>query len=128
MDLSEAYATLASPSEPSRGASTRLMHDEVERTRATAVAPTLNQPAPQLPVPSKPPIVQQQAPDKHKELRKLVIYAMVVTLGLAIHYVCHDWLTRYLSKAYLSESSEQLAKACYPACVIAAIWCIRNMK
>lgn len=123
MDINDAYAMLTSPSEPTRGASARLMHDEVERSRAVPPPPKQLAVAPPKPQPAPAP-----QPDKHKELRKLVMYAMVVTLGLAFHFVCSDWLTRYLSKAYLSEASEQIAKLCYPASVLAAIWCIRNMK
>lgn len=129
LELGEAYGVTAQPAEPSRGASTRLVHDEAERLRLSAA-----------PAPPPPPPPQPAAPRSHaaapppppaercREMRKVLLYALVVALGLALHYVASDWLTRYLAKAYLSESSEQLAKLCYPAGVAAAIWALRNWK
>lgn len=138
LELGEAYGIVPqSPSEPSRGASARMLHEEVERTRvAEVVKPTV--PA-VVTLPSQPlinnthVIAKQQvavvAPDNRwKDMKKLVLYALVVCLGLALHYVLNDWLTRYISTAYLSESSEQLAKLCYPASILAVLWIIRSWK
>ena len=126
MDLNEAYSLML-PSEPSRGQSTRLVYDESERQRVSS-------PAAALPLPPAviPPQTQQKKaappPDKYREARKIALYAFIIALGLALHFTASDWLTRYLSKAYLSDTSEQIAKVCYPASVAACIWIIKSWK
>jgi hypothetical protein len=127
MDLHEAYSMM-SPSDPTRGQSARLVHEETERLRVSA---PVAQPLP-LP-PAVVPMGQQKRapappPDKYREARKIALYALIVALGLAFHHVAADWLTRYLEKAYLSENSEQVAKLCYPASVAALIWVLRTWK
>ena len=132
-DLSEAYS-LMSPSEPARGESTRMVYDEAERMRVSS-PPT--QPLPVAPIAPAPlNIAQPQqrkaaataAPDRMREMRKILLYALIVLLGLALHHVLSDWLTRYLAKAYLSENAEMAAKLCYPACVLALIWILRTYR
>jgi len=138
-DLNEAYS-LMSPSEPSRGESTRMVYDEAERMRVSS-PPT--QPLPVAPITQAPlNIAQPQVaaqmkakaaaaaagPDRMREMRKILLYALIVLLGLALHHVLSDWLTRYLAKAYLSENAEQAAKLCYPACVLALIWILRTYR
>lgn len=138
LELGEAYGIVPqAPSEPSRGASARMLHEEVERTRVAAVAaPPAVVTLPAQPlinnthvVATKQAVVSPVAPDNRwKDMKKLVLYALVVCLGLSLHYVLNDWLTRYISTAYLSESSEQLAKLCYPASILAVIWIVRSWK
>ena len=135
LDLGVAYGIVPqAPSEPSRGASARMLHEEVERTRVAAVAAP-----PSVVTLSAQPLINNThvvakasaaAPvpagdGRWKDMKKLVMYALVVCLGMALHYVCHDWLTRYISTAYLSESSEQLSKLCYPASIVATLWIVR---
>ena len=133
ISLDEAYGPAQQPAEPTRGASARMVHEEIERTRVAAVAA----PAPPSAViltpppsskPAKVAVAESFDAGTKRDLKKLVLYALVVTLGLALHYVCNDWLTQYLSKAYLSESSEQIAKICYPASIVAVMWIIRTWK
>lgn len=127
MDLHEAYS-LMSPSEPSRGASTRMVHEETERLR---VAQPPAQPLPPSPQPQQfnQPARKPVLPvDKHREARKIALYALIIVLGLAIHHIASDWLTQYLAKAYLSENMEMVAKLCYPACIAALIWIVRTAR
>lgn len=138
LDLGEAYGTVPqAPSEPSRGASARMLHEEVERTRvATAVAPShpaiVTLPAQPLinntHTVAKQPVVAAAPDGRWKDMKKFLMYALVVCLGLSLHFVCNDWLTRYIATAYLSESSEQLAKLCYPASILAVLWIVRSWK
>lgn len=127
MDLHEAYS-LMSPSEPSRGASTRLVHEETERLRVS------QPPAQPLPIQQQPQqfnAAQRKAavmPDKYREARKIALYALIIVLALALHHVASDWLTQYLAKAYLSDNMEMAAKLCYPACIAALIWIVRTSK
>lgn len=129
LGLEEAYSMMM-PSEPSRGASTRMVHDETERLRVS------QPPAQPLPVMAQP--MQQQAPakravaaapvDKYREARKILQYALIIVLGLALHHVSSEWLAKYLTTAYLSENGELVAKLCYPASVAACIWILRTWK
>lgn len=125
MDLHEAYS-LMSPSEPSRGASTRLVHEETERLRVAQppAQPLPTQPHPLNQAARKPVVVV----DKYREARKIGLYALIIVLGLSIHHVASDWLTQYLAKAYLSENMEVVAKLCYPASIAALIWIVRTTK
>ncbi len=115
------------PAEPSRGASTRLTHDETERLRVSA--------PPAQPLPVAPQPMQQgfaarpaakKAPAATQELRKYLLYALIIALGLALHHVFSEMLAKYLSTAYLSETGELVAKLCYPACLGACIWILRT--
>lgn len=132
LGLEEAYSMMV-PSEPSRGASTRMVHDETERLR---VAQPPAQPIPVAPQPMQQsfsqPAARKAVPapagDKARETRKILLYALIVLLGLAMHHVSSDWLAKYLSTAYLSDNSEQIAKLCYPASVAAGIWILRSWK
>lgn len=127
MDLNEAYSMM-SPSEPSRGASARMVHEETERLRVSA-PPTIPLPPAHQPAsaqPAKP--VAAASGDRHKEAKKIAVYALIVALGLALHHTALEWLTGYISKAYLSDNWEQIAKLCYPAMIAACIWIIRTHK
>jgi len=130
LGIDEAYSAML-PSEPSRGASTRLVHDEAERLRVSAPPA---QPLPVVPQPlqqgfAAPRAAAPPAPaDKHREARKILLYALIVFLGLALHHVASEFLTKYLSTAYLSDNGELVAKLCYPASVAACIWILRKWK
>lgn len=138
LELGEAYGVVQQPQEPSRGASTRLVHEEAERLRVSAPPsvplPPVQQPPltvqlqPPAPRARQPAPAAPSPPDRWREMRKVLLYALVVALGLALHHVASDWLTRYIAGAYLTESSEQLAKLCYPASVAASIWVLRTWR
>lgn len=127
LGLDEAYSMMQ-PAEPSRGASTRLAHDETERLRVSAPPA---QPLPVQPQPMQQGFARPAAPKKaastaSAELRKYMLYALIIALGLALHHVASELLGKYLATAYLSENGELIAKLCYPASVAAAIWVLRS--
>lgn len=62
---------------------------------------------------------------RRRDMVKVVVMVLMVTAALASHSVLSDFLSEYLASAYLSPGWERVAKACYPASVLAAIWCLK---
>jgi hypothetical protein len=62
---------------------------------------------------------------RRREMIKVTVMVLMVTAALATHSVFSDFLTEYLASAYLSPSWERVAKLCYPASVLATIWCLK---
>jgi hypothetical protein len=63
-----------------------------------------------------------------KDMLKMLSLALIVAAGLAFHHVFLDFLTEYLDGARLTYWNEKVAKLCYPAIVLAIIWCIKSVK
>lgn len=62
---------------------------------------------------------------RRRDMVKVVIMVLMVTVALATHSVLADFLAEYLASAYLSPGAERVAKLCYPASLLAAIWCLK---
>jgi hypothetical protein len=58
---------------------------------------------------------------------KMLSLALIVAAGLAFHHVFLDFLTEYLDGAP-DFIERKVAKLCYPAIVLAIIWCIKSVK
>jgi hypothetical protein len=62
---------------------------------------------------------------KRKDMMKVVVMVLMITAALATHSVLSDFLGEYISSAYLSTGGERVAKLCYPASVLAAVWVLK---
>jgi hypothetical protein len=62
---------------------------------------------------------------RRRDMVKVVIMVLMVTVALAAHSVLSEFLAEYLASAYLSPGMERVAKLCYPASLMAAIWCLK---
>ena len=63
-----------------------------------------------------------------KDMMKMLTLALIIASGLAFHHVFLDFLNEYLEGARLSYWNEKITKLCYPAIVLALIWCLKSMK
>jgi hypothetical protein len=63
-----------------------------------------------------------------REMLRMLTMALIVTTGLAFHNVLLEFLVEYTAGAKLTYWNDKVAKLCYPAIVMAAIWCIKSAK
>ena len=62
---------------------------------------------------------------KKWEIIKLVVLSLVILLGISLDKVISYYLTAYITKGYLSDSQELMARIGYPVGVILTMWIIK---
>lgn len=140
-DLSMAYGSMYEmpPAPPQMAVNTHIPHTAdlplPKATASHAMAPQAEQQY------SPPPAMytQQQASRmspqsdnfwdklvaKKWDVIKLVVLSLVVLLGISMDKVVTHYLTGYISKGYLSDNQELVARMGYPVAVLLTLWVIK---
>jgi hypothetical protein len=99
-------------------------HQKKARMVGMRPEPTFEPTKPSKPVPSSESFTDKMW-SRRRDMVKVTVLVLMVTAALATHSVFSEFLTEYLASAYLSPGWERVAKLCYPASVMATIWCLK---
>ena len=140
-DLSMAYGSMYEmpPAPPQMAVNTNIPHTaDIPLPKATASHAMAPQAEQQYSPPSAMYSQQQAARmpppsdnfwdklvSKKWDVVKLVCLSMVVLLAISMDKVVTHYLTSYISKAYLSDNQELLARLGYPVAVLLTLWIIK---
>jgi hypothetical protein len=62
---------------------------------------------------------------KRRELVKLLVLALMVTLGIAVHRFCAHYLDEWIGGSDFSDRQEIAVRAVYPVAVALSLWVIK---
>lgn len=140
-DLSMAYGSMYEmpPAPPQMAVNTHIPHTaDLPMPKATAshaMAPQAESqynPPPAMYAQQKP--AREQPPSdnfwdklvsKKWDVIKLVVLSLVILLGISMDKVITYYLTAYITKGYLSDSQELMARLGYPVAVLLTLWIIK---
>ena len=64
---------------------------------------------------------------KRIDVLKLIVLALVLLLGLALHHVCKHYLDTYIAASFMTTFSEAMVRISYPVIIILIIWIMKAL-
>lgn len=78
--------------------------------------------------PKAPTAAERAAAKRRRDMLGVFVMVLVVAAGLGLHAALNDAVGAYVQASFMTPWGDTATRLAYPACLVAAIWCVKGMR
>jgi hypothetical protein len=75
-----------------------------------------------------PTAADRASAKRRRDMLGVFVMVLVVAAGLALHAALNEAVSAYVQASFMTPWGDTTTRLAYPACLVAAIWCVKGVQ